>query len=187
MLLTSGVNNRRLREELGEIVDRYVSDRVGEQIGQIANLAPKYPHSISLVQEAIPNRPETFQFNCYQHSFGLVNVESVNQVMVKNPTVFPGRDFVQFLVETRLREVPIEDIEDGDHILYATDSQFQHAGRVGAGAIESKWGLMHLWRHGLYEVPWSYGSTISFFRRVSPEDSVRAFFDYAIERGVIFS
>jgi hypothetical protein len=57
-------NNQQLRDALDYIVDRYACDDVGEQIRQIKNLAQKYPHSISLVYEAIPNKPGTFSFNC---------------------------------------------------------------------------------------------------------------------------
>lgn len=55
------------------------------------------------------------------------------------------------------------------------------------GAIESKWGKAHLWRHGVYEVPWRYGNTVRFFRHVSEEDSARAFLEYAGTQGVVTS
>lgn len=52
--------NQQLREALDEILDRYTCDDVGEQIQQIKNLAERYPHSITLVEQAMPNKPETF-------------------------------------------------------------------------------------------------------------------------------
>jgi len=98
-------DNQQLREALDHIVDRYACDEVGEQIRQIKNLAQKYPHSISLVYEAIPNKPETFSFNCYQHSFDLVNVEPVDRIMKTRPSIFPGREYASFLIDNLLREI----------------------------------------------------------------------------------
>src|SRR6267378_63547 len=52
--------NQQLREALDEILDRYTCDDVGtEGIQQIKNLAETYSHSITLVDEAIPGKPET--------------------------------------------------------------------------------------------------------------------------------
>lgn len=187
MGLNWGTNNRLLREELQRITDSYINDRVGEQIEQVANLSLKYPHSISVVQKAIPDKQETFRFNCYQHSFGLINVESVIRIMKDHGSVYPGREFVQFLIDTRLQEVSIEQAQDGDHVVYAAGSQIQHAGKVTEEAIESKWGLMHIWRHGVYEVPLRYGSTVRFFGHISQDMAVQGFLDYARKRGVITS
>jgi hypothetical protein len=181
-MLVSGTNNPDLREELDKIIEQYTSDHVGEQIEQIAKLGLKHPHSISLVQEAVSNKPETFRFNCYQYAFDLVAVESVNHIMRKHHSIFPNSEFAQFLVDTRLSELPVEDAEEGDHLLYSAGFRIQHAGKVIGAAIKSKWGLMHVWRHGLYEVPSRYGDSTRFFRRISQEDSIGAFLDYARNR-----
>lgn len=172
-------NNQQLREALDHVLDTYACDEVGDQIQQINNLAQRYPHSISLVHEAIPNKPETFSFNCYQHSFDLVNVEPVDRIMRTRPSVFPGREYVAFLIDNFLCEVRVQHAEDGDHVIYSTDLRIEHAGRISAGAIESKWGLMHLLRHGLYEVPSRYGNRVRFFTRLSQRDAVQAFLDFA--------
>ncbi len=172
-------NNQQLREALDHILDRYACDEVGEQIQQIKNLAQKYPHSISLVHEAIPNKPETFSFNCYQHSFDLVNVEPVDRIMRTRPSVFPGREYVGFLIDNSLREIRVQDAQDGDHVIYSADLRIEHAGKIRAGAIESKWELMHLLRHPLYEVPSRYGNKVRFFTRLPQRDAVQAFLDFA--------
>jgi hypothetical protein len=72
-------------------------------------------------------------------------------------------------------------------VVYAAGSRIEHAGRVNKKAIESKWGLGHTWRHGLYEVPWRYGNVVRFFSHLSQEESVRAFLHYAARRGVVNS
>jgi hypothetical protein len=172
-------DNQQLREALDHIVDRYACDEAGEQIRQIKNLAQKYPHSISLVYEAIPNKPETFSFNCYQHSFDLVNVEHVDRIMKTRLSIFPGREYASFLIDNLLREIRDQEAQDGDHVFYSTDLRIEHAGKIRAGAIESKWGLMHLLRHALYEVPSRYGNKVRFFTQLSQSDAVQVFLDFA--------
>jgi hypothetical protein len=175
MSLLAGTNNQPLREALDEITKRYVNDNVAEQIPEIASLASTYPHTITLVCEAIPDKPETFQFNCYQYSFDLANVESVKRIMKNYSSVYPGREFVQFLIERRLEEISGDEANDQDHIIYSAGMQSEHAGKVFEGAIESKWGLMHLWRHDVFEVPWHYGNNVRFFRHLPQSESVQAF------------
>lgn len=176
------IETRGLREHLEEITDHYGDDRVSEQIPRIAELNARFPHSISLLQAAIPGKPETFQFNCYQHSFGLARAESVTRIMREYWHVFPGREFVQFLLDTRLQDIPTDEVQDGDHVIYAGE-EIEHAGIVRERRIESKWGLGHLWRHGVYEVPLRYGNRVRFFRQLTPETCVRAFLEYGAERG----
>jgi hypothetical protein len=105
-------NDQRFREELGRIVNSYIGDRAHEQIERIAKLALKHPHSISVVQEAIPGRQETFRLNCYQHSFDLANVEPVNRIMKEYGSIFPGRDFVKFVIDTRLHEISVNESKE---------------------------------------------------------------------------
>jgi hypothetical protein len=176
------IDRRGLREQLEEITDRYGDDRVAEQIPRIAELNGRFPHSISLLQAAIPDKPETFQFNCHQYSFGLARAENVTRIMKEYWHVCPGREFVQFLL-TRLEEIRADNARDGDHVIYA-GSEIEHAGIARGERIESKWGLGHLWRHGVYEVPLRYGNHVRYFLRLTSEACVGAFLEYAAERGV---
>ena len=183
MPLEWGANNRPLREELDKIIEDYADsdDRLGEQIDLITRLASKYHASTSLVRETRPGGP---LFSCYQHSFGLIDVESVTRIMDENWHITLGRQFVQYLVDTRLDEISIEDAKDGDHVLYI-GSQIEHAGKVAQDAVESKWGKAHLWRHGVFEVPLRYGNTVRFFRQISQEESIQAFHQYARGHGAV--
>jgi hypothetical protein len=131
------MNNQQLREALDEILDRYTCDEVGEQIQQIKNVAERYPHSITLVDQAIPGKPEIFQFNYYQHSFDLVNVDSVNQIMRTSRSAFPGRQFVASLIDNLLQEMHPQSAQDGDHVVYYSGSTIEHAGKVKAGEVVS--------------------------------------------------
>jgi hypothetical protein len=173
---------RGLREELEEITDLCAGDGIAEQIPKIAELNARFPHSISLWQAVTPGKLETFQFNCYQHSFGLARKESVERIMKNHLHVFPGRAFVQFLLDTRLVEIPREEAQSGDHVIYAV-AEIEHAGILRGERVESKWGLGHLWRHGVTEVPLRYGDRVRYFRQLTPEICARAFHEYAAQRG----
>jgi hypothetical protein len=183
MLLGWGANNPLLREELDKIIEDYADsdEHLREQVALIMRLASKYGASISLVRETRPGEP---CFTCYQHSFGLVGAESVNRILDENWHISLGRDFIQHLVDKWLEEVPIEDAKDEDHLLYI-GSRIEHAGKVVQGAVESKWGKAHLWRHGVFEAPRRYGDTVRFFRHISKEECIQAFHEYASLHGVV--
>jgi|SRR5208282_400202 len=183
MPLGWGANNGPLREELDKIIEEYADsdEHLGEQVVLIMSLASKYGASILLVRETKPGESCS---TCYQHSFGLVGVESVNSILDKNWHISLGRDFIQYLVDECLEEVSIENAKDGDHVLYF-GSRIEHAGKVAQGAVESKWGKAHLWRHGVFEVPRRYGDTVRFFRHISKEESIQAFHVYASIHGAV--
>jgi hypothetical protein len=181
-----------LRDFLDEITTQRADEGLAKwllgQIPRIAELHNRFSHSISLVQAFIPGnfvpgKPETYGFNCYQHSFGLAKDERVIGIMRGHGgRVFPDRQFVQNLVDARLQSISAAEAVDGDHIVYSS-TQVEHAGIMRQGGVESKWGgVGHLWHHGVFEVPLRYGDRVRFFRRLDPEVSIRAFLEYEIER-----
>ena len=168
MSVILGTNDSGLRKKLAEIIKDADASELKAQIKEMANLAITHPHGITLLEENIPGSP---LFNCYQYSFG------ISDVRVRNPAGFlPGRGLAQFLVNNNLEEIGPECARDGDHILYS-GVQIEHAGRVRTGAIESKWGSGHIWRHGVYEVPENYGDTIRFYRHFSRESALQVLRD----------
>ena len=165
-------NNIELRKELERITNDLADhDRIGDQIGRIADLALRFPHSISIAQRA-----ETCQFNCYQYSFNLVNVGRVDERITRGK--FPDREFARYLIETQLTEVALEDAGENDHLIYSAE-EIQHAGRIREGIVESKWGRGHLWRHQIYEVPSNYGDIVRCFSHMPQTHAIRAFVEWA--------
>src|SRR6266481_4485410 len=98
MPLAPGLNDRFLREQLAEITKPADGNELKEQIRQMVYLALQHPHSVSLVQENTPGSP---RFSCYQYSLGLAEICFHSGIL----EIFPGRDFVQFLVDHHLEEV----------------------------------------------------------------------------------
>ena len=129
----------------------------------VAALRADTGHAINVVREAIPGRPETFRYTCFQFAFGLVNPHpDLTRIATRHDDVFPGSDFVTFLVASVLTEIKPETAEDDDIVIYFRDGVPQHAGLISADLVVSKWGMAHTWRHRLFEVPSSYGSSVRY-------------------------
>jgi len=176
-LLKWGTNDQSLRGELDRIAEDYAGsdEHIVMQIGLVESLTSKYHHTITLVRARVPGERV---FTCYQYSLSVHNSKEVQYAMLLNASLFFGRDFMKYLIDTRLKEITIQDANDGDHVVYSNAS-IQHAGKVVAGKVESKWGRAHLWSHSVFEVPQNYGNTVQFFSRIDQEVAVDAFLEYA--------
>lgn len=171
-------NNEALRKALSEITTRHIRRQAHEQIRLIEGLGEKCGHAISLVQEAIPGRPETGQFTCYQYAFNLVDAPpEVIRIASCHSKIYPSPVFVQFLIDHVLDGLPAP--KDGCVIVYSDGQEIKHAGKMQGQMVVSKWGTAHLWRHRVYEVPITYGSDVRFFEAIQAEQSVQAFLRYA--------
>ncbi len=72
----------------------------------------------------------------------------------------------------RENSVPLEDAL----ALYFDTDKPKHAGLMKSDSrVSSKWGLGHLWEHGLREVPSSYGDDVRFFERPDANTVFAAF------------
>jgi hypothetical protein len=152
--------------------------RLDEQISEIAALSTKYPHSIVLNERASVARQRT---NCVMYALG-IEAETVEDWC--NGSVHPGLDFMAWLVKEKLTAKTGEP-SDGDIVVYLRDDQRPlHAGVAKDGQIISKWGSggTHVWRHGVFEIPSSYGSDARVYERISPEQAILAFREWAKPR-----
>jgi len=170
----------QLRRRLQGVTDTYVGDRAIEQLRLIEELGREYPHSVSLVQEAISGEPETGNFTCFQYAFGLVDLpDPVRRITSRHSHVFVGSRFAEWLAEGTLETTELNFAHEGDLVLYFQDGEAKHAAKLCGDLCISKWGLGHRWRHGLLEVPENFGSQLRFFRAISGTDAAAAFVAYA--------
>jgi hypothetical protein len=174
------VQDPLLRKLLGRATgdDGWIGSQVGRQIEYVESLRATHDHSIVLVQAAIPERPQTFRFNCFQFALALVDPPD-EVVRVCDDAIYPNSSFVAYLVDNELAQVAAEHSDDGDIIVYASEEKITHAGRINGDAIVSKWGGAHTWMHGVFEVPDRYGSNVRFFRALTRNEAVGAFLAYA--------
>lgn len=83
-------------------------------------------------------------------------------------------------------EVTPADAREGDLVFYfGDDEQFKHAGLSRTnGRLMSKWGIGHLYEHGVFEVPESYGTKVRFFRKLSYDLAFGHFMRFAQENAL---
>jgi len=174
------LNDPALRAALDEITSQFTGDDVGRQIALIRDLGAQYSHSITPAAEAVPSDPSTFRYTCFQHAFELIDPPlAVVDIATLYPAVYPSAEFVEYLIAQHLTEVRVEDTHDADLVVYWADAGIRHAGKVRERLIFSKWGTAHMWSHGLFQVPASYGNTVRFFLPISRDESVEAFLAFA--------
>ena len=87
-------------------------------------------------------------------------------------------DFATYLIDTAVL-ADISAPAAGDLVLYRDTQCFTHAGVVQAKSIISKWGVGHLWVHGLWEVPASYGDAMDFYRFADLRGLSQRFVEFA--------
>jgi hypothetical protein len=165
-----------LRARLQQITDELVAERRDEQVNAIEALQREFAHSITLVERADPNR----RFNCYQFAFDLQVLPGPVALLCQlYDFVYPGRRFVRHLADTHLERIGRDDACHGDIVVWAQGDFIKHAGKIAGTGSVSKWGEGHTWSHGLFEVPWGYGSDLTFYRAIPPDAALRAFVEFA--------
>jgi hypothetical protein len=173
----------RLRERLDTLIETYTGETVGDQIPAIAELMTDCPHCIRLICEAIPGEPETFKFTCFDFALDLRGSREVRRIAADQPKgspLYASPEFVEYLIAECLVEVIAESESPGDLIVYSNGGKITHAGvLVAPGLVISKWGLMHLWSHGILEVPARYGSDVRYFKRLRRGECIEAFVAFA--------
>lgn len=52
--------------------------------------------------------------------------------------------------------------DNDEFVVYLKDDIPKHFGKISGDRVESKWGRGPIWKHGLWEVPLTYGDTVKF-------------------------
>ncbi len=166
-----------LRNALQELTDELTGDRLGEQVERV-RLLP-CAHTIRLLGRAEPGEPRTWRFNCIQYALGLQAPPPAVECLCRHGAVFLGTDFLSWLVNRLPSSAPNE---TGSLIVYLDGGAIKHVGISTDGRVASKWGGGHLWDHGIFEVPASYGDAVAFYRPPEARTAGDLFLDYARER-----
>lgn len=173
MLNTQG--NQQLRNTLQQIIDNNREGKVSNQITLIESLSTILPHTIRLEEEAKLNNDKSWRYNCYTYAFRLSDSPEFVDITERYPFLFANSSFAVYLIERHLTEIEQNDIQNDDYVIYFHNNNPLHAGRIRNHKVVSKWGMYHLWEHGVCEVPIEYGNKVAFFKRLSLEELVLAF------------
>jgi hypothetical protein len=171
-----------LRNALDRILRQHQT--TGEQAAALEELRFVQPHSIHLATLADfceLRDGETAEYDCF--TFGLDLIDCQERIAaqqyaphkrgpIQRPGIadaLPGPNFLQFLQLPK--QTSLQSCHDYDLVVYCDKrGNAQHAGKIVAGTIVSKWGTKGaLWQHGLWEVPSSYGTSVQFFSHCSKE------------------
>lgn len=168
-------NNQQLRNKLQQITDENRAENVGNQITLIESLSTILPHTIKLEAEAKIGNDESWRYNCFTYAFRLLESTEFVDITERYSFLFANSSFVSYLIARHLSQTDQKILKDDDYIIYFSNDEPKHAGRIKKDKVISKWGMYHLWEHGIWEVPIEYGNKIAFFKRLSLEKLVSAF------------
>ncbi len=151
-----------LREELQIIIKDW--DALQLQPEKIKNLKNKFLHKIELVEEFFIDGLIRNYFNCYAFALKLHDDREIKEILKNNLSeqAIYNSQFIRLLIDKKV----IIEKEEGDIIIYFENGNPSHAGIFikEEEKVLSKWGVGHIWKHNILEVPASYGKKYNFFK-----------------------
>lgn len=168
----AGPADASVRAELHRITTEVVgAGRLAEQADAVLAVAAGNGLAIQLVESAEPDNV----LNCFRYALQLSELPQAVITMCEICGTAVKSDFIRRLIAKRLTQRADADVRDGDLVVYFDAEGITHAGVVRSGLVESKWGLGHVWRHRLFEVPSVYGERVQFFEPLPPEVALDEF------------
>lgn len=170
-----------LRECLETFCNRVSPEK---NIALVDALKSEIPHTIVPVQSL----HDLFTFTCLVHALGFTGQDQYLAVAgLRVDKVFAGKAFASWLLQSGLlTEVSPSDAAIGSLVMYFDrDEEFTHVGLSKLNSrVESKWGQLGLYEHGLFEVPANYGDTVRYYKQLPYSMAIKLFYDFAAESGV---
>lgn len=171
-----------LRKRLETFCNRVSPEK---NVALVDALMSEIPHSIVPVQSA----HDLFTFTCLVHALGFTGqVQYLAVAGLRLDKVFAGKAFASWLLQSgSLTEVSLSDAVIGSLVIYFDgDGEFVHVGLSKFNSrVESKWGQLGLYEHGLFEVPANYGDTVRYYKHLPYPVAIKLFYDFAAENGFL--
>ncbi len=176
--LVDKMSAMKLRKALDKLAVICPGGKAEDQVRFIQALKAKHSHSIDFWEET-PEVPADFrksnanvQFNCFMYCLGL-RYGDIKKIIGSDGRKIPNSEYMSLLCKKYLTEINRGSTIDGDYILYFSNQKNMHAGKVKNGKVVSKWGSGHVWIHGIFEVPASYGNQVKYYSRVEKSICVK--------------
>jgi hypothetical protein len=163
--------NMKLREELSAL-----KLNVFEHIEAVTALKKTFNHSI----EPIKSGPWLPSYTCLVYALNFAGNATYAAVIKKanHEQAFAGKEFFDWLIVNRLL-IQVKDGSEskGDFVVYFNFSQeFKHVGILSdENRVRSKWGVLGLFHHEIFDVPSDYGDNIKFFKPIKYDEAMAAF------------
>jgi hypothetical protein len=169
-----------LRTLLREITE---NGRPDSHPALIEELRKTFPHGI----QVLPSHTPIHRYTCAMYALDLVeNPEYIAIVMASPDHVFASTAFVQRLLDRGVLE-RAKQRKKGCLVVYRDNRIVKHIGKlVSRDRVISKWGIGHLYEHGLNEAPSQYGNGIEFFSAIDADTALDELVTFAKENGVRF-
>ena len=150
-------------------------------------VARSFPNTII----SLKSKYDLSRFTCLVHALDFTEKPAYLKVAsMRGINVFAGKDFAVWLLNTNSLTVLISpSAAERSIVIYFDDAgSFAHIGIVtSSGRVQSKWGTLGLYEHGLYEVPLEYGSNVKYFAQLAYVDGIRLFHQFAVSLGANLS
>lgn len=174
------MENLELRSEIEKITEGEAAT-LREQVEKIAALKSQYPHSIKHL--GYRNVDPMLNYNCFMHALGTIGSE----IIIKHLKWDAEREckygilFGSNIVLRLIKKGILNRCEEGEVIMYFSDNNPVHGGRIKDDRVTSKWGSDCLWEHTVWEVPARYGNRTERFLIPKRGQVESEFDDYAKE------
>lgn len=153
-------------------------------IALVKAIASEIPHRIVPIQ----SEHDLFTFTCLVHALGFTGQDQYHAVAhLERGRVFAGKAFASWLLRSgSLVEVSPATAMLGSIVMYFdSHGEFTHVGLSRPESrVQSKWGLLGLYEHGLFEVPSDYGDVVRYYEPLPYPEAIRLFYEFAAENGI---
>jgi len=159
-------NHVKYREYLQEAIE---SDNTNEY----KNDALVDLYQLVRIDETLNNNADWFDYiNCHAYALGLTENPHISMAKKfldsqegKSRKILTNSSFMSHIIkEEYLTKILDQDKpKTGNIVIYFEEGKVIHSGIMREGKVESKLGLLAVFRHDLLQVPSSYGSDIQYF------------------------
>ena len=127
---------------------------------KIASLLKIYPHSITL--QCNPNCIDATT-DCFLFVFeSKIPKDLVDKIRNIDADTSNRKDYFQQLLNKGFIELHTPRKANDEIVVYFDCEIANHFGKLENDMIISKWGIGLIWKHSLFELPLSYGSTVKY-------------------------
>lgn len=170
------------------------------QIFLIYQLKSKHSLEIELFEKSPSDINK--QYNCFMHAFNIHNSEIVIELLksfahaVEDERLKEGLKIERFMVDDNfVNHLLDNDIlhpanDENGIIIYFDDEKRKndrhiatHGGKKQNQLVISKWGIGHLWKHSVWEVPDTFGHNFKIFQDIPNIVAEEEFINYS--RGIL--